>query len=87
MWTQKQCLSRKKDEKFQQFLVLFLSVGIFNFILLYRKHPVEAFSLFFKADFTQKMLKNSEKISINEMRDQNCHIAQIWVFLFVRFAN
>ena len=31
-------LVKKKDEKFQQFLVLFLLVGIFNFILLYRKH-------------------------------------------------
>jgi len=47
----------------------------------------EAFSLFSKADFTQKMLKNSEKISKNEREDQNCHIAQILVFLFVRFAN
>ena len=40
--------SYKKDEKFQQFLVLFLSVDIFNFILLYRKHRViSAFWLFF----------------------------------------
>ena len=36
-------MSRKKDEKFYQFLVLFLSVGIFNFILLYRKLPVGCF--------------------------------------------
>ena len=32
-----QCLSRKKDEEFLQFFVLFLLVGILIFILLYRR--------------------------------------------------
>ena len=36
---QMQCLSRKKDEEFLQFFVLFLLVGILIFILLYRRAP------------------------------------------------
>ena len=38
-------LLKKKDEKLLKFLILFLSVGIFNFILLYRKRPVGRFFL------------------------------------------
>ena len=35
-----QCLSRKKDEEFLQFFVLFLLVGILIFILLYGRYAV-----------------------------------------------
>ena len=43
-----QCLSRKKDEEFLQFFVLFLLVGILIFILLYRRSPSRCFFRLFK---------------------------------------
>ena len=43
---QMQCLSRKKDEEFLQFFVLFLLVGILIFILLYRRSPSLGLFLF-----------------------------------------
>ena len=41
-----QCLSRKKDEEFLQFFVLFLLVGILIFILLYRRFPSGIFFVY-----------------------------------------
>ena len=42
---QMQCLSRKKDEEFLQFFVLFLLVGVSFFNALSQVHPVALFCL------------------------------------------